>query len=127
MLSKSLIASAAVAASLVAALPAEQAQAKTHVDIGIGLGFGGGYPVGPGYPVYDDYYSDAGYYGRPYYRGLTCGQAAGEVRASGFRHVRPLDCSRPVYGFTAERFGRPVVVKVNTRGDIVSVRRAYGY
>jgi hypothetical protein len=122
MLSKTLIASAAVASALMVAVPAEQAQAKTHVDIGIGLGVGGFYP---GYPVYDDYY-DAGYYGRPHLRGLTCGQAANEVRAEGFRRVRAVDCSRPVYGFRAERHGRPVIVKVNTRGEIIAVRRA-GY
>jgi hypothetical protein len=125
MLSKTLVASAAVAAALVAAVPAEQAQAKTNIDIGIGLGVGGYYP---GYPVYDDVdVYDAGYYGRRHMRGMTCGQAADEVRAEGFRRVRAIDCSRPIYGFRAERHGRPVVVKVNLRGDIVSVRRGYGY
>ena len=47
MITKSLIAAAAVAASLTALAPVQQAQAKVNVDINLGLG-GGFYP-GYGY------------------------------------------------------------------------------
>jgi len=71
MITKSLIAAAAVAASLTALAPVEQAQAKIHLDANIYLGNPGIYP---GY--YPDYGYSGGYYPivDPYMGGLTCQQ-----------------------------------------------------
>lgn len=58
MIRKALIATAAVAS--LAAISANQASAKVHINVGIGLPvYGGVYAPGPYVPAYDDgYYSD---------------------------------------------------------------------
>ena len=118
MISKSLIAVAAVAASLTAAAPAQQAQAKVNVDINLGLG--GGY-----YPGYYPDYGYGGYYPviDPYYGGgISCNKGKKIVKWAGFNNVSPIDCSAPVYQYKAWKFGNPYRVKVNLSGDIIKVK-----
>ena len=117
MIIKSLIAAGAVAASLAVLAPVEQAQAKVHVDINLGLvggyypgyypgyGYGGGY-----YPVVDPYYGG----------GISCNKGRKIVKWAGFYNVNPIDCSYPVYQYQAWKFGNPY--KVNMSGDIIKVK-----
>lgn len=116
MFSKSFVAAAALGLGALITVPAPQAEAKTYVDINVGLGS----PY-PGYYFYDG--RRHRYDGYRYMRGASCGQAARVVWRAGFSNVRAVDCSRPVYGFRATKNGRPVLVNVNVRGQIVSVRR----
>lgn len=131
MIAKSLIAAAAVAATMTFALPAEEARADVDVNIGIGLG---GYV--PGY--YGGYYGgyDYGYgYGYGYRKGhgygrhkphrISCAQGRRIVDRSGFNRVRAVDCSLPGYRYTAFKKGHKYVVRVNGRGNIVGVRKVY--
>ena len=94
MITKSLIAAAAVAASLTALAPVQQAQAKVNVDINLGLGGGFypgyGYGYGGGYyPVIDPYYGG----------GISCHKGKKIVKWSGFNNVNAFDCSAPVYQY----------------------------
>jgi hypothetical protein len=115
---KSLIAAAAVAATLTAAVPAQQAEAKTHVDINLGFGFGAfnpgydnGYDYGYGYePVYHPYY------------GISCGQGANIARWAGFRNVHAYDCGGRLYGYTGWKYGRPYSIMIGVGGHIQVVR-----
>jgi hypothetical protein len=115
MITKSLIVAAAVAASLTALAPVQQAQAKVNVDINLGFGGGGFYPgygYGGGYyPVYE-----------PYYGGISCHKGKKIVKWAGFYNVNPFDCSAPVYQYKAWKFGNPYKVKVNMSGDIIKVK-----
>lgn len=127
MIAKSLIAAAAVATGLVAAIPAQQAEAKVHVDIGVGLGGPGFYPGYPGYPGYG-YPGYGGYpvvdpgygYGGGY--GISCGKGRKIVKWNGFYNVNPVDCSAPVYQYNAWKGGMPFRVKVSISGNIVKVK-----
>jgi hypothetical protein len=110
MFTKSLIAAAAVSAA-VAAMPAEQAQAKTFIDVDVHLG--GGYGWYPGYYAYPAY--------NPYW-GVSCGTARHIVKSHGFYNVNAFDCSKPVYQYTAWKFGQPYKVKVNMAGSIIQVK-----
>ena len=119
MIAKSLIAAAAVAASLTALAPVEQAQAKIIVDINVGgfpgYGYGYGYP-GYGYP---------GYYPvvDPYFGGgKSCWQVKHKLQNLNFKFVHPYDCNGPVYHYTAKKFGNPVKVTANWHGTILSVK-----
>lgn len=119
MLKKSLIAAAAVAAVFTVAAPAEQAAAKTNVDIH--FGFGG---WGPGYGYWNPGY---GYYPvhrpyRPHWGGVSCYAGKQIVRARGFRNIHAVDCSRPTYRYNAWKFGVPYRVVVNARGAIINAR-----
>jgi hypothetical protein len=117
MITKSLIAVAAVAASLTAAAPAQQAQAKVHVDINLGLG-GGFYP-GYGYP---------GYYPviDPYYGGgISCNKGRKIVNWSGFHNANPFDCGAPVYQYMAWKNGHKYRVKVGMSGNIFGVKKIF--
>ena len=113
MFAKSLLAAAAIAASTVALAPVE-ANAKTHVDVFLGVG---GFA-----PRYDGYYAREYEVVRPRYRsyrhaepiyrdtyysreGLSCGRAARTVRSAGFHEINAYDCSAPTYGYTAWRHG----------------------
>lgn len=119
MITKSLIAAAAVAASLTALAPVQQAQAKVNVDIN--LGFGGGFY--PGY--YPDYGYGGGYYPviDPYYGGgISCNKGKKIVKWAGFHNVNAFDCSAPVYQYKAWKFGNAYKVKVNMSGDIIKVK-----
>ena len=113
MITKSLIAAAAVAASVTAFAPAQQAQAKTNIDIGIGFGFGGynpgyGYGYGYGYaPVYD-----------PYFGAISCHRGKKIVKWAGFNNVQPVDCSLPGYKYTGWKWGHKYLVRVNGGGNI---------
>ncbi len=118
MITKSLIAAAAVAASLTALAPVQQAQAKVHVDINLGLGGGFypgyGYGYGGYYPVVD-----------PYYSGISCMKGQKIVKWSGFYNVNAIDCGAPVYQYKAWKFGNPYKVKVNMSGDIIGVKKLF--
>ncbi len=116
MIIKSLIATAAVAASLTVLAPVEKAEAKVNVDINLGLG-GGYYPdygYGGYYPVIDPGYG-GGY-------GISCHKGKKIVKWAGFHNVHPVDCSAPVYKYKAWKFGNPYRVKVNVHGDIIQVK-----
>ena len=116
MITKSLIAAAAVAASVAAFAPAQQAQAKTNIDIGIGFGFGGYYPgYGYGYaPVYD-----------PYFGAISCHKGKKIVKWSGYNNVQPVDCSLPGYKYTGWKWGHKYLVRVNAGGNITGVQMIF--
>ncbi len=121
MIIKSLIATAAVAASLTVLAPVEKAEARVNVDINLGLG-GGYYPdygYGGYYPVIDPGFG--GGYGDDY-GGISCHKGKKIVRWAGFRNVQPINCSAPVYKYKAWKFGNPYRVKVNIHGDIIQVK-----
>lgn len=113
MLAKTLIAATAIATSAAMFAPVPQAEAKTNIDINLGFGFGGGYGGGYGYPAYDPYY--------PSY-GISCHKGKKIVKWSGFHNVNPIDCSAPVYRYTAWKFGNPYRVSVNIHGNIIKVK-----
>lgn len=120
MITKSLIAAAAVAASLSALAPVQQAQAKVNVDINLGLGGGFypgyGYGYGGGYyPVIDPYYGG----------GISCHKGKNIVKWSGFNNVNAFDCSKPVYQYMAWKFGHKYRVKVSMGGDIIGVKKIF--
>ena len=117
MITKSLIAAAAVAASLTALAPVQQAQAKVNVDIN--LGFGGGFYPGYGYgggyyPVYE-----------PHYGGISCKKGRKIVDWSGFHNVHAFDCSAPVYQYKAWKNGHKYRVKVSMNGNIIGVKKIF--
>jgi hypothetical protein len=119
MITKSLIAAAAVAVSLTALSPVQQAQAKTNFnfDIGVNLGGGGYYPgygygYGGGYPVYE-----------PHYGGISCKKGRKIVDWSGFHNVQAYDCSAPVYQYRAWKNGNKYRVRVNMNGNIIGVKK----
>lgn len=116
MITKSLIAAAAVAASVAAFAPAQQAQAKTNIDIGIGFGFGGYYPgYDYGYaPVY-----------HPHYSAISCHRGKKIVRWHGYNNVNPVDCSLPGYKYTGWKWGHKYLVRVNGGGNITGVQRIF--
>jgi hypothetical protein len=119
MITKSLIAVAAVAASMTFLAPANEAKAG-GVDIDVNLGIGGFHPgygygyghgYGYGYPVYDDY---------DY--GISCSKGRKIVRRNGFRNVTAIDCHGSTYQYKAWKHGNPYKVRVNSYGEIVRVR-----
>lgn len=117
MITKSLIAAAAVAASLTALAPVQQAQAKVHIDVGVNLGGGfyPGYGYGGGYyPVYE-----------PYYDGISCNKGRKIVNWSGFHNANAIDCSAPVYQYMAWKNGHKFKVKVGMSGDIIGVKKIF--
>jgi hypothetical protein len=115
------------------------AEAKTRVHIGIGVGdpwydndcdysllrygcarrhFGYGY-----------YYGPPRYYYRPhrvirYVDRMSCSEARMTLRDRGFRNVSARDCNGRFYSFNATRKGRGYRVTVNSvTGDISRTRR----
>lgn len=112
MLIKSLIAAAAVATGLVAAIPAEKAEAKVVINVGVG---------GPGY--YPDY-GYGGYYPviDPPFHGISCHKGRKIVKWNGFHHVNAVDCSAPVYQYNAWKGGMAFRVKVSASGHIIKVK-----
>jgi hypothetical protein len=130
MIAKSLIAAAAVAGSALA-FAAPEASAKTNWDIQIGLGL----------PVYEERYYEPRYVYEepaPVYRyrhrprveyvyeedhGISCKAGKRVVRSAGFRDVQAYDCSAPTYGYSAWRHGDLFKVRLNSEGDIISVRQ----
>jgi hypothetical protein len=126
MITKTLFAAAAVAATAaISTIPAE-AKKKVDVDIFFGVDPGYGY-YDPGYGYYDPPVRPRPRYDDDYsYRGISCEQGRQEVRYSGFRKVRALDCDGRRYTYRARRDGEVFIVKVSRRsGDIVSVQPAY--
>jgi len=118
MITKSLIAAAAVAASLTALAPVQQAQAKVNLDIDVNLGGGfyPGYGYGGGYyPVIDPYYGG----------GISCHKGKNIVKWSGFHNVNAFDCSKPVYQYMAWKFGHKYKVKVSMGGNIIGVKKIF--
>jgi hypothetical protein len=119
MLTKFLVAAAALTTAVVMTAPA---QAKNiHVGVGIGMGFVPGY--------YDDDYYGGGYHGGGYpiyaddYDGISCWQAKKIVQNHGFYKVYPTDCEGRYMRFNARKSGDMYRVKVNHRGRIVDVDR----
>jgi hypothetical protein len=120
MITKSLIAAAVVAAAAATAAPAN---AKVDVDVylGLGDGYGPGY-YAPTYPVYGVHARPRAHHGY----GISCENGRDEVRDSGFRKVRAVDCSGRHFTYKARRHGDTFIVKVSRRnGDIISVRETW--
>jgi hypothetical protein len=109
MITKSLVAAAAIASTMAVALPASQAQAG--VDINIKIGAGG---FGPGF------HYGHGYFG-PYH--ISCAKGRNIVDKSGFNFVRPIDCKLPGYRYVAWKAGKKYVVSVNRFGGIYKVNK----
>ncbi len=109
MITKSLIAAAAIASTMAVALPASQAQAG--VDIKINLGLGG---FGPGH------HYGHGYYGPNH---ISCKIGRNIVDNSGFNFVKAVDCSLPGYKYVAWKAGKKFVVSVNRFGSIYKVNK----
>ena len=106
MITKSLIAAAAIASTMAVALPASQAQAG-DVNIKIGVGFGGGFHGHYGYgPSH-----------------ISCWKGAKIVDWSGFHNVKAFDCSLPSYRYTAWKKGKKYVVRLNGKGHITNVHK----
>jgi hypothetical protein len=133
MITKTLIAAAAVA--VLAAGASAPANAKVHVDLFVG-GYNPGYNPGyyePSYPVYDGGYRPRrhhrdDYEPAPVYQsyGVSCEEGRDNVRDSGFYKVRALNCDGKRYTYKARRDGNPYIVRVSRRsGEIVSVQEAY--
>ena len=120
MITKSLIAAAAVAVSLTALAPVQQAQADDfdiHVNLGgFGGGYGGGYGYGDGYgyPVY-----------QPIYGGISCHKGKQIVKWSGFHNVNAFDCSKPVYQYMAWKNGHKFKFKVSMAGNIIYKKKIF--
>ena len=133
MIMKSILAATAVAATLAATAPA--AEAKIHVNIGIGVPvYDPGYydpafdypppPPPPRRPrhVYVDPGYDPAYYEEDY--GISCGQGRRIVRNAGFYHVSTIECDGQNFKYEADRRGRSYVVKVDSRtGEIIGASR----
>jgi hypothetical protein len=131
MISKTLIAAAAVA--ILAVGVSAPANAKVKVDLYVG-GFDQGYyePDYPVYPVYEPAPRPRRHYPRyeeevDYDRyGISCEDGRLQVKYAGFRKVRALDCDGKRYSYRARRNGNTFIVKVSSRnGNIVSVQEAY--
>lgn len=110
MIAKSLIATAAVSAGLVAAAPAPQAEAKVVINVGISTP---GYGYGGYYPVIDPYYGG----------GISCHKGRKIVRWHGFHNVNAVDCGAPVYQYNAWKHGHLYRVKVALNGNIIKVKQ----
>jgi hypothetical protein len=145
MIAKSLIAAAAIVGSALAFAPAE-ASAKTNWDIHIGLG-----SLLPTYDVYDApiyvepqpiyraprYVYEQDYFYQPqprrhrvvrsydvqYDRGMSCRYGKRIMRNEGFHDVEAYDCSAPTYGYSGWKDGDLYKVRLNSHGDIISVRQ----
>ncbi len=124
MITKTLIAAAAVSAIAFGA--SAPAQAKVNVDLYLG-GFGPGY-YEPSYPVYggyDDEYRPRRRHHEVSY-GVSCEDGRDTVRSSGFHKVRAISCSGKRYTYRARQHGDTFIVKVSRRsGNIISVQETY--
>lgn len=114
MLTKSLITAAVL--SIAALLPATQAEAKSDINVSLGLGVGGYF--GPGYDPY--YHGGAGVVVD--FGGVSCSQARKIVKNEGFYNVNSVDCSAPTYNFTAWHDGGKYKVRVNSYGEITRIK-----
>ena len=140
---KNLLTTSALAVSLVVGM-ATASEAKTKVHIYFGVPHYS-YQVGPEYRYrngYGWYNPGGGYYDESYngvysdgprlYDGpryrmrehsygnrISCGEARGIVRSSGFRNVSAVECDGRTYTFRAMRRGNQVMVYVNARTGAV--------
>lgn len=118
MLTKSIIAVAAVLAAL-AALPAADAQARAsgndfYADSSTNNGYSGaGY--GP------RFVPAPGVRFQAYAASISCGQARHILKGNGFYNVTALDCSAPSFKFVAWQDGSAYRVRVNGWGRITGV------
>ncbi len=123
MLTKSMIATLAVITSL-AALPVEQAAARTSGDFNVGVpvtvGPGASYAAGFGAHYAPSITVVAGTT-YPRYAGLSCGQARSIVMGNGFYNVTAIDCTAPGFKFVAWQDGSAYRVRVNGAGNITGV------
>lgn len=115
MFTKFLVAAAALTAAVVMSAPA---QAKTNLNIGVGVDlFGGGYGdgyYGGGYqPGYYPVYGGGG--------GISCGKARKIVKYHGFHNVSPTDCDGYIMRFKGWKNGDKYRIKVDRSGHIVDV------
>jgi hypothetical protein len=126
MITKTLIAAAAVAAT--AAFSTVSAEAKPKFDIDVYLG-GPVYDYDPGYGYYDPVPVRPRPRPRVVYEddyGISCERGRQEVKWNGFYKVRAIDCDGRRYTYKARRDGERYIVKVSRRsGEIISVQPAY--
>jgi hypothetical protein len=121
---------------------AGNAEAKTRVHIGIGVGdpfyYGDcdyslifnncrNYYYGPRYHYQRPVYFVPRTYRRPfverYTDKLSCRDARSELRARGYRDIAVRDCNGQYYSFNATRRGRGVRVTINSySGDVTRIR-----
>jgi hypothetical protein len=130
---RKILAAAAVAMTAMTFGGASDAEAKTRVYIGVGVGDPFYYPRCDYSLVFDDcrYYGPRYRYYRPryyqeprYVERLTCREARRELRARGYRDIAVRDCNGRQYSFNATRRGRDVRITMSSRsGEIISVRR----
>jgi hypothetical protein len=139
MFYKSVLAAAALASTL-ALGTAGAAKADPTFSFGIGVGTdpwgpGPGFGPDPYFPHHHPRpmgFGDAafGYDGGPWDGGwhrphygyrISCGQGADVVRGRGFRGVRPVDCSAPVYEYRGWKYGQPYNIQVGMRGRVIGV------
>ena len=103
MITKTLIAAAAVSAIAFGA--SAPANAKVNIDLYVG-GFGPGY-YEPAYPVYEEprHYEPRYEHRRRRheYSGISCEDGSQAVRDVGFRKVRALNCSGKRFTYAAKR------------------------
>lgn len=107
MLKQTIIAAAAVVASVVAFQPVEKAEARVNIGVGIGIPgyYGGGYAPGYYGGGYGYYAPRPRYYAPRRYGRISCGSARRIVRNHGYYRVRAVDCSGSRYTFHAKRGG----------------------
>lgn len=111
---KSILLSAALAASVLIGIPAA-AEAATNVRIYLGIPHYT-YQVGPDYVYRKGYgwYRPAGVNNK-----LSCAQARDKVRNRGYRNVSTVECGGRTYTFRATRNGDRTRVYVNSRSGAV--------
>jgi hypothetical protein len=127
---KKMIVGLLTAAALVGGV-SSMAEAKTRIHVYLGVPYYD-YQVGPDYRFDDQYgwYEPGSQYNdrrrmhrqdfRPQYGNrISCGEARGLVRQSGFREVRVRECDGRTYTFMAIRNNHRVIVYVNSRSGAV--------
>jgi hypothetical protein len=121
MFIKSIVSAAVVSAGLVFASGA--ADAKTNIDIGIGIGV-------PAYPGYYEDYPGYGYYYEPRppvyaypRRQSLCSAIARNLRNNGYRHVQAQDCSGRRFSYVGWSRGHRYLITVSSRSGQVISRR----
>jgi hypothetical protein len=113
MLVRKILATAAVAASIVMA--PVTADAKTNVNIGIGIGT-------PGYIGPPAYVGPPVYIGPPAYR-ISCARGANMLRYRGYRGVYARDCFGGTYSYIGWARGGRFLIFVDARNGAVVGRR----
>jgi hypothetical protein len=93
---------AAILAGMLAVGSSVPAEAKTHINIWIGV---------PGF----DYWNGPGYYNGHYRDRLTCSEGRHIVDHRGFNSVKATDCQPWVYHYNARRNGYWYVVALDAR------------